>query len=153
MIIKKNHIQNIDMMRECYPKNIKLVYPFNQQTCNRNIVLYNTTYDLDLNTVVKDITYFWDIVKILYLFGYDFSFNFFDEADEFNEGNKGYFSFGKYSDIIYYDYHTNKWTICDGEDDNDDLFSNKSLFYLLLDYSGKKKILKNFFKTIITKNV
>ena len=137
------------MKRTIYPRNINIISNYNEQTFKRNIIIHNIdTVDHEINKKIISVKHFWTIVRLLYLFKYDFCFNLFDEENENETENKGYFTFGVYNDIVFYDDETNIWTICEGECKNDDLLSNESLFYLLLEYSGKKTILEKFIRII-----
>ena len=139
------------MMRSCYPENITISLKYNEQKHSRDIITHRIdSLNHDLNKSILSVPYFWDIVKVLYLFRYDVHFNLFDEdtSEEYRGVIDGYITVGKCKDIICYDSLTNSWIIYEGEFNNDEIYSNTSLFYLMLDYSGKKKILENFIKLI-----
>lgn len=138
------------MMRSCYPENITISLKYNEKKHSRDIITHRIdSLNHDLNKSIKSVPYFWDVVKVLYLFRYDIQFNLFDENNEDERrGMEGYITVGKCKDIICYDSLTHYWVIYEGEFNNDEIYSNTSLFYLMLDYSGKKKTLENFIRMI-----
>jgi hypothetical protein len=140
------------MMRSCYPENITISLKYNEKKHSRDIITHRIdSLNHDFNKSIKSVPYFWEVVRVLYLFRYDVHFNLFDTPEDNDNENgtiAGYMTFGKCKDIICYDSLINYWTIYEGEFNNDEIYSNTSLFYLMLDYSGKKKILENFIKMI-----
>lgn len=121
------------------PKNITIITSFINTQCRRNIIsrtlrivenrvnVGDDTLNKTINSVKNAVT----IIKTLHAFGYSFKFHIYDEYIRRHE--EGYFTFGTFEDIIIGNTNIG-WSVFEGEDKNNRICSNDSLFYTLIDY-------------------
>lgn len=127
------------MSDNTHPKNITIITSFINAQCRRDNIsrplrIVENRVDVGediLNRVINSVKNAATIIKTLHAFGYSFKFHIYDEYTRRYE--EGYFTFGTFEDIIIGNTNVG-WSVFEGEDKNDMICSNDSLFYTLTDY-------------------